>query len=80
MQKTWGTGSDTINVRGGEMVLVRSRASPGRVRFSLSQAFHAPHRLSIDDVRVLGEVVCCAVADPADPAAWSLDAFWVAGA
>lgn len=80
MQMTWCTGSDTINVRGDEVVVVRSRASPGRIRFSVSEAFHAPHLLSIDDVGVLGEVVCCAVAAPADPAAWSLDAFWVAGA
>lgn len=57
MQMTWGTGSDTINVRGDEVVVVRSRASPGWIRFSVSEAFHAPHLLSIDDVRVRGEVV-----------------------
>ncbi len=59
MQTTWTTGSITIRIHGNEVVVEQPRASPDRMRFLLSEAFHAPHRLSIGDVQVRAEVVSC---------------------
>ena len=59
MQTTWTTGSITISVQGNEVVVERPRSRPDRYRHLLSEAFHAPHLLYIDDVRVRAEVVAC---------------------
>ena len=59
MQTTWATGSRTIRIHGNEVVVEQPRASPNQSRLLLSEAFHAPHRLNIGDVRVRAEVVSC---------------------